>query len=179
LKYYFLSFLNTIRYQFEFYQLKISNFKIRWWCGPFALGSYFLPLWHESPKTESLEPFELLSPPLVINKWVKIIPKMKSFCFELSQKDGEMRGVMAKDELRSGRLCLRRRLQFPFNTPMTWFEIDLKNTLVIAYARDMFKGIQMSYVCNLAKEIARIKNIELMPKFVKSLFIKRLGKDIG
>jgi hypothetical protein len=43
----------------------------------------------------------------------------------------------------------------------------------------MIKGIQMSYVCNLAKEIARIKNIELMPKFVKSLFIKRLSKDIG
>jgi hypothetical protein len=37
----------------------------------------------------------------------------------------------------------------------------------------------MSYVCNIAKEIARIKNIELMPKFGKSLFIKRLGKDIG
>jgi hypothetical protein len=60
--------LNTIRYQFEIYQLKISNFKIRWWCGPFALGSYFLLLWHESPKTESLEPWELLSPLLVINK---------------------------------------------------------------------------------------------------------------
>jgi hypothetical protein len=56
-------------------------------------------------------------------------------------KDGVMLGVMAKDELRSGSLCLRRRLQFPFNTPMTWFEIDLKNTLVIAYERDMIKGI--------------------------------------
>jgi hypothetical protein len=88
-----------------------------------------------------------------------------------------MRGATAKDELQSGSLCLRQRLQFPFNTPMTWFEIDLKNTLVIAYERD--KGIQMSYVCNLVKEIARIKNIELMPKFVKSLFIKRLGKHIG
>jgi hypothetical protein len=33
----------------------------------------------------------------------------------------------------SGSLCLRRRLQFPFNIPMTWFEIYLKNTLVIAY----------------------------------------------
>ena len=95
------------------------------------------------------------------------------------QKDGEMRGATTKDELRSGSLCLRRRLQFPFNTPMTWFEIDLKNTLVIAYERDMIKGIQMSYVCNLAKEVARIKNIELMPKFVERLFIKRLGKDIG
>jgi hypothetical protein len=55
----------------------------------------------------------------------------------------------------------------------------LENTLVIAYKRDMIKGIEMSYVCNLAKEIAGIKNIELMPKFGKSLFIKWLGKDIG
>ena len=44
----------------------------------------------------------------------------------LSPKDGEWPGATAKDELQSGSLCLRRRLQFPFNTPMTWFEIDLK-----------------------------------------------------
>jgi hypothetical protein len=62
---------------------------------------------------------------------------------------------------------------------MTWFEIHFENTLVIAYKRDMIKGIFMSYVCKLAKEIPRIKNIELMPKFGESLFIKRLGKDIG
>jgi hypothetical protein len=68
-----------------------------------------------------------------------------------SPRNGELLGVMAKDELRSGSLCLRRRLQFPFNIPMTWFEIDLKNTLVIAYERDMIKGIQMSYVCNFSK----------------------------
>jgi hypothetical protein len=43
-----------------------------------------------------------------------------------SPKNGELLGVMAKNELRSGSLCLRRRLQFPFNTPMTWFEMDLK-----------------------------------------------------
>jgi hypothetical protein len=61
--------------------------------------------------------------------------------FALSPKDGESRGVMAKNELQSGSLCLCRRLQFPFNTPMTWFEIDLRNTLVIAYERDMIKGI--------------------------------------
>jgi hypothetical protein len=43
-------------------------------------------------------------------------------------KDGELLGATAKDELMewSGSLCLRRRLQFPFNTPMTWFEIHLK-----------------------------------------------------
>jgi hypothetical protein len=43
-----------------------------------------------------------------------------------SPKSGELLGVMAKSELWSGSLCLHRRLQFPFNTPMTWFEIDLK-----------------------------------------------------
>jgi hypothetical protein len=43
-----------------------------------------------------------------------------------SPKNGELLEVAAKDELRSGSLCLRRRLQFPFNIPMTWFEIHLK-----------------------------------------------------
>jgi hypothetical protein len=51
-------------------------------------------------------------------------------------KDGELLGATVKDELRSGSLCLRRRLQFPFNTPMTWFEILLKNTLVIVYIKE-------------------------------------------
>jgi hypothetical protein len=43
-------------------------------------------------------------------------------------KDGELLRATAKDELMewSGSLCLRRRLQFPSNTPMTWFEIYLK-----------------------------------------------------
>jgi hypothetical protein len=43
-------------------------------------------------------------------------------------KDEELLGATAKDELMewSGSLSLRRRLQFPFNTPMTWFEIYLK-----------------------------------------------------
>jgi hypothetical protein len=59
----------------------------------------------------------------------------------LSPKDGEWPGATAKDELRSGSLCLRRRLQFPFNTPMTWFENRLESILVIAYERDMIKGI--------------------------------------
>ena len=80
---------------------------------------------------ESLEPIEVLSSPLVIRKRVKIIPKTKSGplalgSYSLPQRQGPFIGAMAKDELRSGSLCLRRRLQFPFNTPMTWFEIDLK-----------------------------------------------------
>jgi hypothetical protein len=46
--------------------------------------------------------------------------------YALSLKDGELPGATAKDVLRGGSLCLRRRLQFPFNIPMAWFEIDLK-----------------------------------------------------
>jgi hypothetical protein len=43
-------------------------------------------------------------------------------------KDGELLGATTNDELWSGveAFCLRRRLQFPFNTPMTWFEVHLK-----------------------------------------------------
>jgi hypothetical protein len=37
----------------------------------------------------------------------------------LLPKDGEWLGATTKDELRSESLCLRRRLQFPFNIPMT------------------------------------------------------------
>jgi hypothetical protein len=70
--------LNTIGYKFEIFQLKILSFKIRWWCGPFALGSCSLPLWHKSPKMESLEPSKLLSPPLVKDIGVKITPMTES-----------------------------------------------------------------------------------------------------
>jgi hypothetical protein len=72
---------------------------------------------------------------------------------------GELLGVTAKGELRSGSLCLRRRLQFSFNTPMTWFEIDLKHISHSIYKRDMIKGIFISYVCKSTKEVPRIKNI--------------------
>jgi hypothetical protein len=80
---------------------------------------------------------------------VKIIPK-----------NGELLGATAKDELRSGSLCLRRRLQFPF-VQCTYDLVGdlLEDTLVIVYERDMIKGILMSYVCKTLKEIPRIKNI--------------------
>jgi hypothetical protein len=43
-------------------------------------------------------------------------------------KDGDLLEATAKDELMewSGSLYLCRRLQFPLNIPMTWFEIYLK-----------------------------------------------------
>jgi hypothetical protein len=104
------------------FQLKII-FKMRWWCGPFALGSCSLPFWHKSQKTESLEPF-YFSPPLANKTYEWRLYQSRRDAF--SPKDGEWLRATAKDELRSGSLCLRRRLQFPFNIPMTWFEILLK-----------------------------------------------------
>jgi hypothetical protein len=69
------------------YKLKEHNFWNWWWCGPFALGSYFLPLWHESPKTNTCEwnisPL-LLSLPLANKIWVKIIPNWRAM-----RSDGE------------------------------------------------------------------------------------------
>jgi hypothetical protein len=59
----------------------------------------------------------------------------------------------------------------PFQYTYDLFGNSLENILVIAYKRDMIKGILMSQVCKTSKEIPRIKNIELMPKFVKRLFI--------
>ena len=97
----------------------------------FCFGLILSPPLAWIAKNGIIRALEVLSSPLVINKWVKIIPKTKSGPFALGfyslpQRQGPFLGVMAKDELRSGSLCLRRRLQFPFNIPMTWFEIDLK-----------------------------------------------------
>jgi hypothetical protein len=75
-----------MRYQFENH-----SFKIRWWCGPFALGSCFLPLWHKSSKTESLEPLE-----------TTFSSFGKRHMGEDYTKVGELLGASAKDELWSG-----------------------------------------------------------------------------
>jgi hypothetical protein len=76
-------------------------------------------------------------------------------------KVGEMLGATAKDEQFDGvewKPLSSPKTPIPFHS-MTWFEIYLKNTLVIAYKRDMIKGILMSYVCKTSKEIPFIKNI--------------------
>ena len=86
LKYYFLTLFDIIGKPIDNilgntkFILKKKLVVVRSFC--FGL-SYFLPLWHESPKTESLEPFLTTFSPLVINRWVKFIPKMESLCFVL------------------------------------------------------------------------------------------------
>ena len=48
-------------------------------------------------------------------------------------------------------------IPFQYTYDLVWNRLE--NTLVIAYERDMIKGIFMSYVCKTSKEIPRIKNI--------------------
>jgi hypothetical protein len=102
---------------FEIYQLKIINFKIRVVVRSFCFGLIF-------------------SPPLA---WITkngIIRALWSTFSSVGHKINEWRLYQRWRVMRSdgegwvvewsGSLCLRWRLQFPFNIPMTWFEIHLK-----------------------------------------------------
>jgi hypothetical protein len=65
--------LNTIRYQFEIYQLRIipiEKLVLKLGGGAVLLlwANTFSPFGMNRQKTELLEPLELLSPPLVINR---------------------------------------------------------------------------------------------------------------
>jgi hypothetical protein len=59
----------------------------------------------------------------------------------LSPKNGELLGVTARDELRSGSLLSSPKTPIPFQYTYDLVWNRLKNTLVIAYERDMIKGI--------------------------------------
>jgi hypothetical protein len=118
----------------------------------FCFGLILSPPWHESPKTDTRVKYEplLLSLPMVNNIWVKIIPKLES----VAERRRRMNNF---DEVEWK----------PLSSPKTPISLSiyvlvwntLENTLVIAYERDMIKGISMSYVCKTSKEIPRIKNI--------------------
>jgi hypothetical protein len=131
----------------KLYQLR-NSFKIRWWCGPFALGSCSLPLSHKSPKTESLEPFELLFS-LSANKtyeW-RLYQSRR-----VARSDGE--GWVTEWKPLSSP---KTPIPFQYTYDLVWNLLE--NILVIAHERDMIKGIWMSYVCKSTKEVPRIKNI--------------------
>jgi hypothetical protein len=148
--------ISQIRYQFENTSLK-PNWKTKilklvlvrslWWCGPFALGSCSLPLWHKSPKTELLEPFWTTFSPLANKTWVKIIPKMES-CPERRRRMsyGVEAFVFAED---SNSLSIHLWLGLKFT----------RRHISITYERDLITCILMSYMCKISKEITRIKNI--------------------
>jgi hypothetical protein len=121
-KYYFLLLLNTIGYQLII-SLENTKFLKLVVVRSFCFGLIFSPPLAWIAKNGIIRALKLHSPSLVkTNEW-RLYQRWSSCalcsrCLPL--------GVTAKDELRSGSLCLRRRLQFPFNTPMTWFKIDLK-----------------------------------------------------
>ena len=107
--------------------LKNFIFKNWWWCGPFALCSYFLHLWHESPKTDTLS--EIWAPftfsPMANNIWVNEYTNGEMA--EYQQRVDNTYGVEWKR-----RLC--RVLHFPFNS-MTKHKNTLEDTLVIDIKR--------------------------------------------
>jgi hypothetical protein len=133
-----------------FFKTKLKRLKFWnwWWCGPFALGSCTLLLWHKSPKTESLEPFELLSPPLVNKTYEWRLYQRQ----RVARSDGEG-WVTEWKPLSSPKIPI----SFQYTYDLVWN--ILEDTLVIAHERDMIKSIFMSYVCKTSKEIPRIKNI--------------------
>jgi hypothetical protein len=114
--------ISQVRYQFENISLK-PNWNW-WWCGPFALGSCSLPLWHKSPKTDSLEPFYFLSP-LAKNIWEKIIPNWRAGGIP-TRKDNT--------EDVEWKRCLYRILHFPFNLRLNT-RYAHGNRLVLALAQ--------------------------------------------
>ena len=138
LEYYFLPLLNTIGYQLINTSWKTLSFEIG--------GGAVLLLWaHFSPflawiaKNGTIRALELWPSPLVINKWVKIIPKTKSFCslsqrWRVSWSDGE--GWVTEWKPLSSP---KTPIPFQYTYDLVWDRLE--NTLVIAYKRDMIKGI--------------------------------------
>jgi hypothetical protein len=80
LKYCFLPLLNIIGYQLKilFWETKFLKLVV---VRSFCFGLILSPPLAWIAKNGIMRALEGLSSPLVINKWVKIIPKMKSFCF--------------------------------------------------------------------------------------------------
>ena len=80
LKYYFLPLLNTKVYQLKIFNTKFLKLVV---VRSFCFGLLLSPPLAWIAKNGIIRALEVLSSPLVINKWVKIIPKTKSFCLVL------------------------------------------------------------------------------------------------
>jgi hypothetical protein len=130
LKYYFLSLLNIIGKPIDKYST--LSFEIWWWCGPFALGAHFSPFLAWIAKNGMIRALEVLSSPLVINKWVKIIPKTKSGPFALgsyflSQRQRPLLWCFSPPWMESG---LERRRSMSYGVEAFVFDED-SNSLSI------------------------------------------------
>jgi hypothetical protein len=140
-----------MRYQFEkSYQLK-NSFKLG--------GGAVLLLW-----AHALSPFG-------INRQKRILewntsPFLTTFS-PLANKTYEWRLYQSRRDGRSDgeggvtewKPLSSSKIPIPFQYTYDLVWNRLENILVIAYKRDMIKGIFMSYVCKTSKEIPRIKNI--------------------
>jgi hypothetical protein len=105
----------------------------------FCFGLILSPPLAWIAKSGIIRALEVLSSPLVINKWVKIIPKTKSFCslpqrWRVTRSDDE--GWVTEWKLLSSP---KTPIPFQYSYDLVWN--SLENTLVIAHERDMIKGI--------------------------------------
>jgi hypothetical protein len=82
LKYYFLPVLNTRRYQLKIFITQVF-LEIGGGGAVLLLWAHFSPFLAWIAKNGIIRALEVRSSPLVINKWVKIIPKTKSFSLML------------------------------------------------------------------------------------------------
>jgi hypothetical protein len=123
--------ISQVRYQFENISLK-PKWKTKFEIGGGAVlllwANTFLPLWHESPKTDTYEwnisPFTF-SPPVANNIWVKIIPNWRAGGIP-TRKDNT--------EDVEWKRCLCRILHFPFNLRLNT-RYAHGNILVLALAQ--------------------------------------------
>ena len=124
----------------------------------FCFGLILSPPLAWIAKNGIIRALQVLSSPLVINKWVKIIPKTKSFCslpqrWRVARSDGE--GWVTEWKPLSSP---RTPIPFQYTYDLVWNRLK-KHISHSIWKRDMIKGIQMSYECKLTKEIPRIKDI--------------------
>jgi hypothetical protein len=143
LKYYFLPLLNTIGYQLIKF-LENTKFLKLVVVRSFCFGLLLSPPLAWIAKNRIIRALDILSSPLVINKWVKIIPKTKSFCLVLMLSPPQEWRVAWSDDERwvtewKPLSSPKTPIPFQYSYDLVWNRLE--NTLVIAYERDMIKGI--------------------------------------
>ena len=138
LKYYFLPLFehNKIPIENTLWKTKFLKLVV---VRSFCFGLILSPPLAWIAKNGIIRALKVMSSSLVINKWVKIIPKMKSFCFlpqrwRVAWSDGE--GWVTEWKPLS---LPKTPIPFQYTYDLVWNRLE--NTLVIAYERDMIKGI--------------------------------------
>jgi hypothetical protein len=95
LKYYFLPLLNTIGYQMKIFNTKFLNLVV---VRSFCFGLISPPFWHESPKTESLEPSKCFLPLWSKIKELRLYQRRSAVLFFDAHLPQEWRVGLSDDE---------------------------------------------------------------------------------